>query len=156
MPRIRIMVVGNTRSPFIKEGEEFYLERLRRYSDTEWVEVRPQKIGKGRSTAEVLAVEGQSLARKFRPGDHIIALDLRGKRFDSEGLARWLEQIWLRRRSLCFVIGGPLGLSDKVIDLADEILSLSSLTLTHEMSRLLLLEQLYRAHTIIRGEKYHK
>ncbi len=156
MPKIKIIVVGNTKSSFIKEGEQFYLERLRRYTDTEWVEVKPQKVRKGRSSEEILAVEGQSIEKKFLSRDHIIALEIRGKEYDSEGLAKWIERLSLSGKSLCFVMGGPLGLSEKILHSADEILSLSKLTLTHEMSRLLLLEQIYRAYTIIRGEKYHK
>ena len=105
---------------------------------------------------EILTVEGQSIEKKFLPRDHIIALDIRGKEYDSEGLAEWIERLSLSRKSLCFAIGGPLGLSKKILHSADEILSLSKLTLTHEMSRILLLEQIYRAYTIIRGEKYHK
>jgi len=156
MPKIKIIVVGNTKSSFIKDGEQFYLERLRRYTDTEWIEVKPQKVRKGRSSAEILTIEGQSIEKKFLSRDHIIALGIRGKEYDSEGLAKWIERLSLSRKSLCFVIGGPLGLSKKILNSADEILSLSKLTLTHEMSRLLLVEQLYRAYTIIRGEKYHK
>jgi len=156
MPKIKIIVVGNTKSSFIREGEQVYLERLRRYTGTEWVEVKPQKVRKGRTEAEILAVEGQSIEKKFLSGDHIIALDLEGKEYDSEGLARRIERLSLSGKTLCFVTGGPLGLSKKILHSADEILSLSKLTLTHEMSRLLLLEQLYRAYTIIRGEKYHK
>ena len=156
MPKIKIIVVGNTKSSFIKEGEQFYLERLRRYTDTEWVAVKPQKVWKGRSSEEILAVESQSIEKKFFSRDYIIALGIRGKEYDSEGLAGWIERLSLNQKSLCFVIGGPLGLSKKILHSADEILSLSKLTLTHEMSRLLLLEQLYRAYTIIMGEKYHK
>ena len=156
MPKIKIIVVGNTKSYFIKEGEQIYLERLQRYTGIKWVEVKPHKIRKGRSGAEILAAEGKSIDKKFLSGDHIIALDIKGKEYDSEGLAKWIERLSLSGKNICFVMGGPLGLSKKILHSADEILSLSKLTLTHEMSRLLLLEQLYRAYTIIRGEKYHK
>ncbi|MBL6978580.1 MAG: 23S rRNA (pseudouridine(1915)-N(3))-methyltransferase RlmH, partial [Desulfobacteraceae bacterium] len=69
MPKIKIIVVGNTKSSFIKEGEQIYLERLRRYTDTQWVEVKPQKVRKGRSGVEILAAEGQSIDKKFLSGD---------------------------------------------------------------------------------------
>lgn len=156
MSKIKFIVVGSTRSPFLKQGELFYLERLKRYTPTEWIEVKPQKVTKGRSIHEILRIEGQSIEKKYQPEDHVIALDLRGKEYDSEGLARLVEHLSLTRRQLCFVIGGPLGLSEMVLHSAADIISLSKLTLTHEMSRLLLLEQIYRAHTIIKGEKYHK
>ncbi|MBW1783830.1 MAG: 23S rRNA (pseudouridine(1915)-N(3))-methyltransferase RlmH [Deltaproteobacteria bacterium] len=156
MPRIKFIVVGSTKSSFLKQGELFYLEKLRRYAPTEWVEVKPQKVTKGRSKKEILRVEGRSIEKKCLNDDHVIALDLRGKAYDSEGLADLIEQLSQSRKQLCFVIGGPLGLSKEILDTAGEIVSLSKLTLTHEMSRLVLLEQLYRAQTIIKGEKYHK
>jgi 23S rRNA (pseudouridine1915-N3)-methyltransferase len=156
MPKIKFIVVGNTRSSFLKQGEVFYLERLRRYAPTEWIEVKPQKVSKGRSREEILKAECLSIEKKYLPDDHIIALDLKGKEYDSKGLATLVEQLLQTSKRLCFVVGGPLGLSKKVLDTASHIVSLSKMTLTHEMSRLVLLEQVYRAHTIINGEKYHK
>lgn len=156
MSKIKLIAVGNTKSPFLKHGELFYLKRLQRYTPAEWVAVKPQKVRKGRSTEEILSLEAQSIEKRFDPKDYIIALDIRGEEYDSEGLAARIERLSETRGHLCFVTGGPLGLSKKILHAADEILSLSKLTLTHEMSRLILLEQLYRAYTIIRGEKYHK
>jgi len=156
LSKIKFIVVGNTRSSFLKQGEVFYLERLRRYAPTEWIEVKPQKVSKGRSREEILKAECLSIEKKYLPDDHIIALDLKGKEYDSKGLAALVEQLLQTSKRLCFVVGGPLGLSKKVLDTASDIVSLSKMTLTHEMSRLVLLEQVYRAHTIINGEKYHK
>lgn len=156
MSKIKFIVVGNTRSSFLKQGEAFYLERLRRYASTEWIEVKPQKVSKGWSREEILRVEGLSIEKKYLPDDHIIALDLKGKEYDSEGLAGLVQNLLQTPKRLCFVVGGPLGLSKKALDTAFDIISLSRMTLTHEMSRLILLEQIYRAHTIIKGEKYHK
>jgi 23S rRNA (pseudouridine1915-N3)-methyltransferase len=156
LPKIKFIVVGNTRSSFLKQGEEFYIERLQRYAPTEWIEVRPQKALKGRPREEILRVEARSIEKKCLPDDHVIALDSKGKEYDSEGLAALIERLSQTRKRICFVIGGPLGLSKEILDGAADIVSLSRLTLTHEMSRLVLLEQVYRAHTIIKGEKYHK
>ncbi|MDQ1333499.1 MAG: rRNA (pseudouridine1915-N3)-methyltransferase [Thermodesulfobacteriota bacterium] len=156
MSKIKFIVVGGTRSSFLKQGELYYLERLRRYATAEWTEATPQKVTKGRSREEILRVEARSITKKCLPNDHIIALDPKGKEYDSEGLAALIEQLSQTPKRICFVIGGPLGLSKEVLDTAAHRLSLSRLTLTHEMSRLVLLEQLYRAHTIIKGEKYHK
>lgn len=156
MSKIKFIVVGGTRSTFLKEGELHYLERLRRYAPTDWIEVKPQKVTKGRSRDDILRVEGQAIAGKWTPDDHVIALDSRGREYESEGLAAFIEQLYQHPKRICFVIGGPLGLAKEVLEAAAQRLSLSRLTLTHEMSRLVLLEQLYRAHTIIRGEKYHK
>jgi 23S rRNA (pseudouridine1915-N3)-methyltransferase len=113
-------------------------------------------VTKGRPKEEILRVEAQSIAKRYLPDDHVIALDLKGKEYDSEGLAALVEQLSQTPKRICFVIGGPLGLSREVLHTAAHTVSLSRLTLTHEMSRLILLEQLYRAHTIIKGEKYHK
>jgi 23S rRNA (pseudouridine1915-N3)-methyltransferase len=154
--RIRIIVAGRTRAGFLKEGEALYLKRLRRYAQVDWIEVKPVRITKGRTIEEVLAIEGQSMAKKFLPREFKVALDSAGKAYDSEGFAKRLEKLFLENNQLTFLTGGPLGLHKDVLIGADEILSLSSLTFTHEISRLLLLEQLYRAFTIMQGERYHK
>ena len=155
--RIRIIVVDRTRSPFLAKGEAFYLERLQNYAQVEWVEVKPVKITKGRPEEESLRLEGQALVRKRGARDYLVALDRSGRQYGSEEFAGRLEKLALNAGgAIAFMIGGPLGLSREAMTEADEILSLSRFTLTHEMSRLLLLEQIYRAFTILKGEKYHK
>ncbi len=157
MLKLKIIVVDRTKSSFLKAGESFYLERLRKYVQVEWVEVKPAKIKKGRPDKEILSTEGQAIARKLAPRDYMVPLDRSGHEFDSEELAAWLDSLSTSTGGWAsFIIGGPLGLSGELLDRAGTILSLSRLTMTHEMSRLLLLEQLYRAFTILRGEKYHK
>lgn len=157
MPKIRIIVVDRTRSGFLKEGESYYLERLKKYVQVDWFQVKPAKIADEKKAEEFLAVEGERIFRKVGPHDYLVSLDLSGRQFDSEGLASWLQNLAGRgEKCVTFAIGGPLGLSKEVIQRSREVLSLSELTFTHEMSRLILLEQLYRAFTILRGEKYHK
>ncbi len=157
MLKIKIVVVDRTRTPFLSRGERFYLERVRRYAPTEWVEVKPAKIKKGRPEAAILNTEGEAILKRLHQQDHVFALDLSGKPRTSEDLAHRIEQLSLSRDRLCFIIGGPLGLSAEILNnRADERLSLSEMTLTHEMARIVLLEQIYRAFTILRGEKYHK
>ena len=157
MLKFRIIVVDRTRSHFLKEGEAFYQKRLKNYAQLEWVEVRPARITKGRSAEEVLAAEGETIARRLMAGDYLVTLDRKGHQYDSLELAGWFRKLsvdiggWIN-----FVIGGPLGLSKEMLARAQKVLSLSRLTLTHEMCRLVLLEQIYRALTILRGEKYHK
>ena len=156
MPKIRIIVVGNTKSSFLSEGESFYLKRLKHYIPTEWIEVKPEKISKGVRKDELLATEGRSIIKKLQLRDHIIVLDISGREYTSEALSHRIDRLSWKGDSLCFVIGGPLGISKEILQKAHETLSLSKLTLTHEMCRVFLLEQLYRTFTIIRGEKYHK
>jgi 23S rRNA (pseudouridine1915-N3)-methyltransferase len=156
MLKIKIIVVDRTRSDFLKQGESFYMKRLMRYARTEWLEVKPAEIRKGRPTEKILAAEGASIAKNLFPRDYIIALDRSGKTYDSEGLAAHIEKLALTHDRLTFIVGGPLGLSKVILDRAHEAFSLSRLTLTHEMSRLVLLEQLYRSFTIMNNEKYHK
>ncbi len=154
---LRVIVVDRTRSPFLKEGELFYIERLNKYTRVEWIEVKPAMIKKGRPADEVLAAEGQAIARRLMPRDYLVALDRSGHQYDSVGLADWFDKLSMDHGGwISFVIGGPLGLSKDLLKSAQNILSLSKLTLTHEMCRLLLLEQIYRAFTIMKGEKYHK
>jgi 23S rRNA (pseudouridine1915-N3)-methyltransferase len=157
MLKIRFIVVDRTRAPFLKEGESHYLERLRKYARVEWIEVKPVKIEKGRPTEDVLALEEQSIAKRLKPHDYLVSLDRTGNQYDSQELSSWLNKLSTNTRGwVCFTIGGPLGLSKKLLARSHRVLSLSRLTLTHEMSRLFLLEQLYRAFTILQGQKYHK
>jgi len=157
MLKIRIIVVGRTKAPFLKEGEAFFLDRLRRYARVEWIEVKPSKMIKSRSIEEILTEEGEAMARRLDRGDYLVTLDRLGRQFDSEGLSRWLDKLSTSVRGwICFIIGGPLGVSKEILERSHKSLSLSKLTLTHEMSRLLVLEQLYRAFTILRGGRYHK
>jgi len=154
--KIKFIVVDRTRSTFLAQGESFYLDRLKRYAHIEWVETKPARITKENPVQRILDLEGKFITKRLLPQDYAIALDRSGKAFDSEGLAAWIERLSISHNPLAFVIGGPLGLSRTILDRANETLSLSRLTLTHEMSRLFLLEQLYRAFTIINNEKYHK
>ena len=157
MLKFRIIVVDRTRSPFLKEGELFYRKRLGNYAQSEWVEVKPARITKGRPAEEVLAAEGEAIARRLNAADYLVALDRTGDPYDSVELAGWFQRLSVEVGGwVTFVIGGPLGLSRETVTRAQKVLSLSRLTLTHEMCRLVLLEQIYRAMTILRGEKYHK
>ena len=157
MLKIKIIVVERTRSSFLQEGEHFYLKRIRYYAPVEWVEVKPASIKKGRAPKALLADEEKGIARCLKSRDYLVAMDRKGIQVGSEGLAAWLADWSLSVAGhLTFLIGSPWGLSDSVLKRADKRFSLSKLTLTHEMSRLVLLEQLYRAFTIMRGEPYHK
>lgn len=157
MLRFRIAVVDKTRTSFLSDGEKFYLTRLRRYVKTEWIEVKPSRMTKGRPEGEILRQEGEALLKHLQPGDIAVPLDRTGEEFDSPGLAVWLRMLGERPGgAVCFMIGGPLGHGREILERSQAVISLSRLTYTHEMARLVLLEQLYRACTIMAGEKYHK
>ena len=153
--RSTIVAVGALKG-WAAEGCEDYLRRLRRYFPVEVVEV-PEEDMNRRSSDAVLAAEGERLLRRLPAGAHVIALDReRGKPLSSEELARKLSSVGVSGRShIVFVLGGPLGLSPKVLGRADERLSFGPMTLPHALARIVLLEQLYRAVKIERGEKYH-
>jgi len=156
MSRIKIIVVGQTKLPFLLEGQHFYRDRLRHYTSVEWVEVKPVPVKKKAGERSVKDQEGSSMLRHINDRDYVIALDQRGKMYDSPGLAKSMEEIFVEQGRPVFAVGGALGLSEDVLKRAQATLSLSRFTFTHEMARLFLLEQLYRAFTILRGEKYHK
>lgn len=157
MLKIRFIVVDRTRSPFLKEGETFYLNRLKKFVTIEWIAVRPARLKKGRSEDEILRTEARAITRKLGARDYVVALDRRGQQYDSMALAQWLNRLSTRVNGwTCFIIGGPLGLSKKILERSNLVLSLSQLTLTHEMCRLFIIEQTYRALTILEGHRYHK
>lgn len=157
MLKLNFIVVDRTRSSFIREGEKEYLKRLKRFASYNWIEVKPVRITKNTTDEEVIRKEGVNLLAKTEPGDYIIALDRTGTQCGSEEFASMFKQLSMEKRGrICFIIGGPLGLAKEVLKRANYILSISEMTLTHEMARLILTEQIYRAFTIIEGHKYHK
>jgi 23S rRNA (pseudouridine1915-N3)-methyltransferase len=157
MIRLNFIMVDRTRASYIKEGEDEYLKRLKRFVNYKWTEVKPVKIIKGISDEEVIRREGEHIIEKIEHGDYLIALDKGGRQYSSEGFASLIKNLSSENRGqVCFIIGGPLGLSDVVKKRANLIISLSEMTLTHEMVRLILTEQIYRAFTILEGHKYHK
>ncbi|MDP8948928.1 MAG: 23S rRNA (pseudouridine(1915)-N(3))-methyltransferase RlmH [Actinomycetota bacterium] len=150
-----IVAVGALKG-WAADGADDFLKRLRRYFPVEIVEVREEDLNR-RSPEEVLAAEGRRLLKRLPKGAYAIALDReRGEPLASEKLARQLSSLGLSGKShVAFVIGGPLGLSPEVLKRADALVSFGPITLPHALARVVLLEQLYRAAKIDRGEKYH-
>ncbi len=154
--RATIVAVGRLKG-WAAEGCEDYLQRLRRYFPVEILEIPEEDLNR-RSREEVLAAEAARLTKRIPAGAHVVALDREsGKQHASEALARRrLGPLAVAGRGhLAFVLGGPLGLSSELLDRADEAWSFGSITLPHALARVVLLEQLYRAVKIERGEKYH-
>ena len=154
--KVVLAVVGKAGKHFADAIAD-YEKRAARYWPLEVVEVKAVKAGGARSDADVRAAEGVSLLERLSRDLEVVALTRVGERWSSEQLAAHLQRHALRSSAgVAFLIGGALGLSDEVVRRAQHRLSLSSMTLPHEMARLVMAEQLYRAGTIARGEPYHK
>jgi len=154
--KFKFIWVGRTRTAYLAEGIEDYLKRIKRYVQVEVKEVKEEKI-KNMPEAITKAKEAERIKTVFKTGEFLIALDERGKQFSTTSLAHFLKKLPQRGyKTLTFFLGGPLGLPPELLKHAHLCLSLSSFTLTHEMARLVLLEQLYRVLTIWHGEEYHK
>jgi 23S rRNA (pseudouridine1915-N3)-methyltransferase len=155
MLQVTILMVGKTREGFIQEGLAFYQKRLKPLLKLTLKSVREEKEG-GNVTPEMIKVrEGARLRAHLPPRAWVVALDPGGLELTSEEFADWLTAREHDSRPLAFLIGGHFGLDSGVLAAVQGRLALSRMTLTHEMSRLLLLEQLYRAMTIKTGHPYH-
>lgn len=155
MLAVTILMVGKTRESFIREGLAFYEKRLRLFLQLTLASVREEKEAAGLPAEAVKVREGERLRAQIPARAYVIALTPQGREFTSEEFAAWLSRRELESRPVVFLIGGHLGLDPGTLAAAQERLALSRLTLTHELSRLLLLEQLYRAMTIKTGHPYH-
>ena len=157
---IQILAIGKVKEKYISDGLQEYLKRMRPYASIEVREVPDDKAPEGLSAMEaeqVKAREGERILRLLKPGQVVIALDSRGRMVSSEQLAEEISGWGLAGKSdLAFIIGGSLGLHSEVINRADLVLSFGKMTFPHQMMRLILLEQIYRAFKINRGEPYHK
>ena len=154
--KLSLLCVGRLNLPFANDGCTEFTGRLKRYLPLVIHEIKEHKTGRKQDLPRIIATEGEALGQKIPPGAFVIALDQGGKKLSSEGLADLMKDHMLRSiPEWTLLIGGPYGLSDSLRKRADLTLSLSPMTLTHQMARLLLLEQLYRCCTIIRNEPYH-
>ncbi|MGE5398251.1 MAG: 23S rRNA (pseudouridine(1915)-N(3))-methyltransferase RlmH [Chitinophagales bacterium] len=158
--RFTIVSVGKIKERYIKEGVSDYTTRLRPDITLEYIEGLEEKTPPGPTESQinfVIEKEGRKILNQLREGDYLIALDSHGRSMDSEALAETIETLLPRGYSrIVFAIGGSHGLSREVTSRADLILSLSQLTFLHQMTVLILLEQIYRSFKIIKGEPYHK
>ena len=154
--KVRVVFTGKTAEPWIRQGIDVYAGRLRHYVPFELVELPDLRQAASLGEAQVKAREGELILKSLRSNDHLVLLDERGDTYTSPGWARNLEQKAAHLpKDLVFVVGGPYGFSEAVYARADERLSLSGMTFSHQLVRVVFLEQLYRAFTIIKGEPYH-
>jgi len=144
--KLILLLTGRTESQWLKNGIELYEERLRHYVGYQRIEIPELKS----------VSSGEMILKYVKPNDELILLDERGEEFSSEKFAAHLERKSIYgTKSVIFVIGGAYGFSEELYKRANEKISLSKMTFSHQMVRLIFLEQLYRAYTIIKGEPYH-
>ena len=159
MPRaighLTVAAVGRLREPHWQAAQDEYVRRLRRYTDFQLVEVK-DVIGRALPDTAAAAREGEALLAAAPRGARLVLMTAGGRQHSSPELAAWLQTQLEQVGTLAFLIGGPVGFDPATIAAAHEQLALSRLTLPHELARVVLLEQLYRAFTIIHGEPYHK
>lgn len=154
--KIVVIAVGKTTTDYIVRGIDEFLRRANRYVGVELLVIPDVKPSKAQSEESQKQQEGRSILAALQPGDIVTLLDERGKEMGSRDFSAMIERRMVQGiKRLVFVIGGPYGFSKEVYDRADDKLSLSRMTFTHEMVRLFFMEQVYRAMTIMRGEPYH-
>lgn len=154
--KLKLIAVGKTVEKYLQQGVGIYADRLGHYASFEMVELADLKQTSSLSREQIKEKEGENILKNVKSSDFLILLDERGKMLSSKDWARDLEQKSAHlSRDIVFVIGGPYGFSEAVYSRADDKLSLSKMTFSHQMVRLIFLEQLYRAFTIIKGEPYH-
>jgi len=152
--RLRLAVVGRVKEPHWRAACDEYLKRLRPYATMDVVEVPDRDLGTDPGRA--VAAEAVDLLRALPDGSYLVVLDLGGTQRTSEQFSEDLAALMVRGRSdITFVIGGSAGLAPEVLARADVVLSLSKMTLPHQLARVVLLEQIYRAFKIMRNEPYH-
>ena len=155
--KITVIAVGKLKETFWKEACGEYAKRLRRYVPLEIVELDDVDPDKHGGAAYARELEAASIVKHIPRDSHIICLDSRGKQLDSEGFADLIENLGTGGcKNLVFIIGGPTGLDLSLLESANVRLSFGKITLPHNLARVVLLEQIYRAHRIIKGEPYHK
>jgi 23S rRNA (pseudouridine1915-N3)-methyltransferase len=153
--RVRVIAIGTRMPPWVRSACDEYLRRLRGGLAVVLTEIEPAARRAG-GTGQAIAREGAKLLAALQPSDHLIALDERGRELTTRELARWLGSRMQQGEDLAFLIGGPDGLAAAVRARSDFTLALSRLTLPHALARVLLCEQLYRAHCILANHPYHR
>ena len=154
---IKIIALGKIKEKFLKDGIDEFLKRLSPYASVEVVELSPIEIKDENLTSKVLEQEGEKILSHIKPQSYVITLEINGKMLSSEGLAEKINELTNEGISeLVFVIGSSCGLSPIVSNRANFKLSMSKMTFLHQFARLLIVEQIYRAFKIIKGETYHK
>jgi 23S rRNA (pseudouridine1915-N3)-methyltransferase len=154
--RLTILCMGKTKERFIQEGIEKYLRYLKPYANASIKELKEEKIQDLKDATSIRKKDAEKIFKAVPAGAYLVSLDERGEEFTSHEFAALLNNtLESGVREMIFIIGGALGLDEAVVARSHKTVALSRWTFTHEMARLVLLEQLYRAFTIIKGKTYH-
>lgn len=158
--KITIIAVGKLKEKYLRDGINEYSKRLSRFCDLEMIEVNDEQAPDNLSSLQEKQVkkrEAERIVKRLKEGATLIILDVCGNRASSEELARKMDSYFISGKSnITFVIGGSLGIDKELLNMSDFRLSLSDMTFPHQLTRLILLEQVYRSFKIINGETYHK
>lgn len=158
--KIKVFAIGKIKEKYLKDGINEYLERIKPYSQIEIIEVNDEPIIDSPHPSEIkkaIDIEGSRVLKLLKPNDYLIGLDLNKKEITSPEFAEFLNKKFISGGSnISFAIGGSYGLSDELKQRCNDSISLSKMTFLHQMTRLILLEQIYRAFKINRNETYHK
>ena len=153
---IKLILVGKTTETYLNTAIDKYIKRLKFYTNFEIITIPELKNAKKLNLEQQKEKEGKLILSKINNSDYIVLLDEKGKEFTSEKFADWINKKQINStKLLVFIVGGPYGFSQEIYSLANEKISLSQMTFSHQMIRLLFVEQLYRAFTIINNEPYH-
>ncbi len=154
--KITLLTVGKTTFPFVKEGCDIFIRRIRHYTTFEYIEIPELKNTSSLSKDQIKEKEGELILKQIKNTDKVVLLDEKGKQFKSVEWAKEIEKEGISgTKSIVFIVGGAYGFAPSVYDRADSKLSLSAMTFSHQIIRLFFIEQIYRAFTIIKGEPYH-
>jgi len=154
--KLHFWSVGKANESYVKEGIEIFTLRIANYYPVQWLIIPPPKNGAQLSEDELKKKEGALILQKLHKDDHMVLLDERGKLLNSEGLAAYIQvRANESTKNIIFLIGGAYGVSEEIMKRANFKWSLSPLVFPHQLVRLVLAEQVYRACTIVRNEKYH-
>ncbi|MDF1672066.1 MAG: 23S rRNA (pseudouridine(1915)-N(3))-methyltransferase RlmH [Vicingaceae bacterium] len=153
--KIKLIAIGKTDESYLKEGIDKYLKRLKHYASFELIIINDVKVGKKTNVILQKELEEKEILSKVNTNDYLILLDEKGEEYNSVGFSKFLQKRMNSGNDIVFVIGGPFGFSELMYERAIAKVGLSKLTFSHQMVRLFFVEQLYRAFTILKGEKYH-
>jgi 23S rRNA (pseudouridine1915-N3)-methyltransferase len=154
--KVKFVCIGKTGKSFLEAGEKEYLDRLKHYVSIERIEIPDIKNAKSLSFSQIKELEGKEILSKVQAGDQLILLDENGTHYTSVAFSQFMQQKFnAGGKNLVFVVGGAFGFSEAVYAAATGKISLSKMTFSHQMIRMIFFEQLYRAMTILKGEPYH-